>query len=87
MQSRGGVEGGGSDHRPIVSGRRDPRPPRPTAPAPTAPHRARTSRTPRARADRNVRGGFTLARADLARAVLAALAEPGSVRHTVGLGY
>ncbi|WP_031003659.1 NAD(P)-dependent oxidoreductase [Streptomyces sp. NRRL F-5727] len=54
------------------------RPPRLTDGAPR-PYRTAT--------DRNVRGGITLARADLARAILAALAEPGSVRHTIGLGY
>jgi uncharacterized protein YbjT (DUF2867 family) len=37
--------------------------------------------------DRNVRGGITIARADLARAILAALADPATVNHTIGLGY
>ncbi|MEU2393401.1 NAD(P)-binding oxidoreductase [Streptomyces sp. NPDC007369] len=37
--------------------------------------------------DRNVRGGITLARADLARAILGALADPGTSGHTIGLGY
>ncbi|MFF2773970.1 NAD(P)-dependent oxidoreductase [Streptomyces sp. NPDC058052] len=54
------------------------RPPRLTDGAPR-PYRTAT--------DRNVRGGLTLARADLARAILATLAEPASVRHTIGLGY
>lgn len=37
--------------------------------------------------DRNVRGGITIARTDLARAVLAALADPATAGHTIGLGY
>lgn len=45
------------------------------------------SRPYRSAVDRNVRGGFTLARTDLARAVLAALADPTTIGHTVGLGY
>ncbi|TDC74098.1 NAD(P)-dependent oxidoreductase [Streptomyces hainanensis] len=37
--------------------------------------------------DRNVRGGISIARADLARAILDALADPETAGHTVGLGY
>jgi len=37
--------------------------------------------------DRNVRGGISLARADLAHAILAALTDPATVGHTVALGY
>ncbi|MFK0259298.1 NAD(P)-dependent oxidoreductase [Streptomyces sp. NPDC090445] len=37
--------------------------------------------------DRNVRGGITIARADLARGILAALADPGTARHTIALGH
>ncbi|WP_433354987.1 NAD(P)-dependent oxidoreductase [Microtetraspora malaysiensis] len=37
--------------------------------------------------DRNVRGGITIARADLAHAILAALADPAAVGHSVSLGY
>ncbi|MGI5524448.1 NAD(P)-dependent oxidoreductase [Micromonospora sp. CA-259024] len=37
--------------------------------------------------DRNVRGGITIARADLAHAILAALDAPTTVGHTIGLGY
>ncbi|NUR87128.1 MAG: NAD(P)H-binding protein, partial [Nonomuraea sp.] len=37
--------------------------------------------------DRNVRGGVTIARADLADAVLAALADPATIGHSVSLGY
>lgn len=37
--------------------------------------------------DRNVRGGSTIARADLAREILAALANPGTAGHTISLGY
>lgn len=54
------------------------RPPRLTDGAPR-PYRTAT--------DRNVRGGSSLARADLAHAILATLAEPATVRHTIGLGY
>jgi putative NADH-flavin reductase len=45
------------------------------------------SRTYRTALDRNVRGGYTIARTDLARAILAALADPATVGHTVALGY
>ncbi|MGW6915606.1 NAD(P)-dependent oxidoreductase [Kitasatospora sp. NPDC054939] len=46
------------------------------------------SRRPyRTAVDLNVRGGITIARADLAHAALAALADPATVRHTVALGY
>ncbi|MCD0452373.1 SDR family oxidoreductase [Actinocorallia sp. API 0066] len=37
--------------------------------------------------DRNVRGGTTLSRADLATAVLNALADPATVHHHVSVGY
>lgn len=37
--------------------------------------------------DRNVRGGITLGRADLADAALTALDDPATVGHTIGLGY
>ncbi|MEU5866975.1 NAD(P)H-binding protein [Nonomuraea sp. NPDC047529] len=37
--------------------------------------------------DRNVRRGITIARADLAHAILAALAEPATVGHSISLGY
>ncbi|GAA2208482.1 SDR family oxidoreductase [Nonomuraea monospora] len=37
--------------------------------------------------DRNVRGGITIARADLAHAVLAALDDPATAGHTISLGY
>lgn len=37
--------------------------------------------------DRNVRGGFTLARPDLADAILSALDAPATVGHTISLGY
>jgi putative NADH-flavin reductase len=37
--------------------------------------------------DRNVRGGLTLSRADLADAILTAVADPGTIGHTIGLGY
>ncbi|MEU7803369.1 SDR family oxidoreductase [Micromonospora arborensis] len=37
--------------------------------------------------DRNVRGGITIARTDLAHAILAALDAPTTVGHTIALGY
>lgn len=37
--------------------------------------------------DRNVRGGITISRADLAHAILAALTDPAAVGHSVSLGY
>jgi putative NADH-flavin reductase len=37
--------------------------------------------------DRNVRGGITIARADLADAILTAAADPATVGHTIALGY
>ncbi|WP_371786207.1 NAD(P)-dependent oxidoreductase [Streptosporangium subroseum] len=37
--------------------------------------------------DRNVRGGITISRADLAHAILAALADPAAIGHSVSLGY
>ncbi|MER7000549.1 SDR family oxidoreductase [Streptomyces sp. NPDC000410] len=37
--------------------------------------------------DRNVRGGITIARADLAHAILATLAAPDTAGHTIALGY
>jgi putative NADH-flavin reductase len=37
--------------------------------------------------DRNVRGGITISRADLAHAVLAALADPAAIGHSISLGY
>jgi putative NADH-flavin reductase len=37
--------------------------------------------------DRNVRGGFTIARTDLAHATLAALADPAAIGHSISLGY
>ncbi|MFC4013044.1 NAD(P)-dependent oxidoreductase [Nonomuraea purpurea] len=37
--------------------------------------------------DRNVRGGMTIARADLADAILAALADPATVGHSLSVGY
>lgn len=44
-------------------------------------------RTYRTRMDLNVRGGITIGRADLADAILAALADPATAGHTVSLGY
>ncbi|NUS05767.1 MAG: SDR family oxidoreductase [Nonomuraea sp.] len=37
--------------------------------------------------DLNVRGGITIARADLAHAILATLADPATVGHSVSLGH
>lgn len=37
--------------------------------------------------DRNVRGGITIARADLAHAMLAALDDPATAGHTIAVGY
>ncbi|MEV0617401.1 SDR family oxidoreductase [Nonomuraea sp. NPDC050404] len=37
--------------------------------------------------DRNVRGGITIARADLAHATLGALTDPATVGHGISLGY
>ncbi|MFD1932961.1 MULTISPECIES: NAD(P)-dependent oxidoreductase [Nonomuraea] len=37
--------------------------------------------------DENVRGGITIARADLAHAILAALADPATICHSLALGY
>jgi putative NADH-flavin reductase len=37
--------------------------------------------------DRNVRGGITISRADLADAILAALADPATIGHSISLGY
>jgi putative NADH-flavin reductase len=37
--------------------------------------------------DRNVRGGITISRADLARAILAALVDPAASGHSISLGY
>ncbi|WP_428966725.1 NAD(P)-dependent oxidoreductase [Micromonospora fluostatini] len=37
--------------------------------------------------DRNIRGGTSIARADVAHAILAALGDPATIGHTVGLGY
>ncbi|MGW5668720.1 NAD(P)H-binding protein [Micromonospora sp. NPDC003776] len=37
--------------------------------------------------DRNVRGGITIARVDLALAILAALDNPTTAGHTISLGY
>ncbi|MEQ4716615.1 NAD(P)H-binding protein [Nonomuraea sp. B19D2] len=37
--------------------------------------------------DRNVRGGITIARADLAHAILAALTDPAAVGRSISLGY
>ncbi|MFI7549356.1 NAD(P)-dependent oxidoreductase [Micromonospora sediminimaris] len=37
--------------------------------------------------DRNVRGGFTIARVDLAHATLTALDDPTTAGHTISLGY
>ncbi|MFD2768089.1 NAD(P)-dependent oxidoreductase [Micromonospora eburnea] len=37
--------------------------------------------------DRNVRGGITIARVDLAHAILAALNNPTTAGHTISLGY
>ncbi|WP_263008698.1 NAD(P)-dependent oxidoreductase [Nonomuraea phyllanthi] len=37
--------------------------------------------------DRNVRGGITIARADLAHAILAALPDPAAIGHSISLGY
>ena len=43
---------------------------------------------PRASAvDRSVRGGITIARADLAHAMLAALDDPSTAGHTIAVGY
>ncbi|GGZ28251.1 NADH-flavin reductase [Streptomyces poonensis] len=44
------------------------------------------SRPYRTAVDRNVRGGIMIARTDLARAVLAALADPATVGHTIAVG-
>jgi putative NADH-flavin reductase len=41
----------------------------------------------RSAVDRNVRGGLRLSRADLADAIMTALANPDSIGHTIGLGY
>ena len=45
------------------------------------------SRTYRTALDRNVRGGITIARTDLARAILAALEDPATAGHTISVGY
>ncbi|SHL31066.1 Putative NADH-flavin reductase [Pseudonocardia thermophila] len=45
------------------------------------------SRPYRTAIDRNVRGGFTIARADLARAILVALADRAAIGHSIALGY
>ncbi|WP_040790160.1 NAD(P)-dependent oxidoreductase [Nocardia paucivorans] len=45
------------------------------------------SRRYRTAIDRNVRGGITIARVDLAHAILAALADPATVGHSVSVGY
>lgn len=45
------------------------------------------SRPYRTAVDRNVRGGITIARTDLAHATLAALDDPATIRHTIALGY
>jgi hypothetical protein len=37
--------------------------------------------------DRNVRRGFFVSRADVADAILAALADPATIGHALGLGY
>lgn len=37
--------------------------------------------------DRNVRGGLKISRADLADAIMVALADPKTVGHIVGMGY
>ncbi|MEV0382997.1 NAD(P)H-binding protein [Nonomuraea sp. NPDC050643] len=37
--------------------------------------------------DRNVRGGITIGRADLAHATLAALDDPATIGHSIALGY
>jgi putative NADH-flavin reductase len=44
-------------------------------------------RTYRTAIDRNVRGGITIARADLADATLAALTDPATIGHHISLGY
>ncbi|MFD0468757.1 NAD(P)-dependent oxidoreductase [Nonomuraea thailandensis] len=41
----------------------------------------------RSAVDRNVRGGITIARADLAHAILAALDDPATAGHTISVGY
>jgi Putative NADH-flavin reductase len=45
------------------------------------------SRAYRTAVDRNVRGGATISRADLAHAILTALSDPDTIGHTIGLGY
>lgn len=45
------------------------------------------SRPYRTAVDRNVRGGITIARTDLAHAILAVLADPATVGHSVAVGY
>lgn len=45
------------------------------------------SRPYRTALDLNVRGGITIARTDLAHAVLAALTDPDTIGHTVSVGY
>ncbi len=37
--------------------------------------------------DLNVRGGMMISRADLAAAILQALGDPATVRHSIGVGY
>ncbi|WP_406318897.1 NAD(P)H-binding protein [Streptosporangium sp. NBC_01639] len=46
-----------------------------------------TRRPYRTAIDRNVRRGITIARADLAHATLAALADPAAIGHSIALGY
>jgi len=45
------------------------------------------SRPYRTAIDRNVRGGNTIARCDLAHAILAALGDPATAGHAIALGY
>jgi putative NADH-flavin reductase len=37
--------------------------------------------------DQNIRHGLTISRADLAHAMLAALNQPQTIRHTLGVAY
>jgi putative NADH-flavin reductase len=37
--------------------------------------------------NRNVRGGYTISRADLAAAILTLLDDPTSIRTAIGIGY
>jgi putative NADH-flavin reductase len=55
------------------------RPPRLTDKPPTGRYRTALNR--------NVRGGYTISRADLAAAILKLLDDPASIRAAIGIGY